>query len=284
MNTSITSSETSKTHSWHIAPDSALKKCISLWFLVALTGQWFFVVYIGFRWGIPLITGNYESINNSNGIDGFVPGDTSGNGMLYIHVIAAAVLSFGGMLQLIPSLRQKYPVLHKINGRLFFTLGILGALTGLYLTWLRGSRLSDIGSLGVTLNGFLIPVFIYYAWSFAIKGKIALHRRLAVHSFLLVNGVWTFRLYLMGWFVGTQGGLGNAKNLDGPADIIISFACYLLPMAFAELYFWAQRQRDSKRKWLAFSVLSFGCLLTLFGIACAILLMWIPRINTALGA
>jgi hypothetical protein len=42
------------------------------------------------------------------------------------------------------------------NGRMFLTLGLLGALTGLYLTWVRGSRLSDIGSIGLTLNGLLI--------------------------------------------------------------------------------------------------------------------------------
>lgn len=284
MSTSVTSSSLTPSTKWPFSPDTALKNTVSTWFLVGLLGQWFFVVYICFRWGMPLLTGNFESINGSNGIDGYVPGDTAGNGMIYIHVIAAAILSFGGMLQLVPALRQKFPTLHRLNGRLFFTLGILGALTGLYLTWLRGSRLSDIGSLGVTLNGFLIPIFIYYAWRFAITGKIALHRRFAVHSFLLVNGVWMFRLYLMGWYVVTGGGYGNSRTLDGPADMIISFACYLLPMAFAELYFWAQRQRNEKHKWLALGVLGVGCLITMIGVGCAIMLMWIPRISVALGA
>lgn len=284
MNTNIASPSLAKTNNWSFSPDSALKNCMSLWFLVGLIGQWFFVVYIYFRWGLPLITGNYDSINDSNGINGYVPGDTAGNGMIYIHVIAAATLSFGGMLQLVPALRKKFPTLHRLNGRMFFTLGILGALTGLYLTWLRGSRLSDIGAFGVTLNGFLIPVFCYYAWRFAITGKIALHRRFAVHSFLLVNGVWMFRLYLMGWFVVTGGGLGNSNKLDGPADMIISFACYLLPMAFAELYFWAQRQNNKSNKWMAFGILSFGCLITTIGVACAITLMWLPRIGVAIAA
>lgn len=265
-------------------PDFALKTCVTIWFFIYLLGQQFFAVYIAFRWGMPLFTGNYDSINDSNGINGYIPGDTSGNGMLYIHVIGAAIMAFSGMLQFVPSLRTRFPGLHRINGRLFLTLGILGALTGLYLTWLRGSRLSDIGSLGVTVNGILIPVFIYYAWRFAITKKIALHRRFTVHAFLLVNGVWTFRLYLMGWFIATQGGLGNSRNIDGPADMVISFSSYLLPMCFAELYFWAERQQNVRKKWLAFSILCIGGLLTLFGIICATLLMWMPRIGIALGA
>lgn len=264
-------------------PDFALQTSASAWFFVYLLGQQFFAIYIAMRWGLPLITGDYESVNKSAVINGYIAGDTPGNGMLFIHVISAAILSFCGMLQLVPALRQKYPLVHRLNGRLFLILGLMGALTGLYLTWMRGSRLSDIGSIGVTLNGVLILVFSFYAWFFAIKGKIQLHKRLAIHSFLLVNGVWTFRLYLISWMIITQGGYGNSANLDGPADMVLSFACYLLPMAFAELYFWATRQKQHSKKWIAFGILSLGCVMSLSAIIFTALLMWLPAIRLALA-
>jgi hypothetical protein len=57
--------------------------------------------------------------------------------------------SVSGMLQLLPCDRLCWPFIYRWNG----ILAVTGALTGLYLTWLRGSRLSDIGSIGLSLNG-----------------------------------------------------------------------------------------------------------------------------------
>lgn len=182
----------------NVSPDRALLNSVKVWFALALTGQLMFAIYICFRYGMALYSGNPENMNLSTHITGYVEGDFSGNSMLYIHVFGAAILSFGGMLQLIPLLRTSFPVLHRINGRVFFTLGLLGALTGLYLTWLRGTRLSDVGAIGISLNGVLIVVAIYLAWRYAVEKKYSQHRRWAVYAFFLVNAVWTLRLFLMG--------------------------------------------------------------------------------------
>ena len=267
-----------------INPDKALHYSVATWFVLAMIGQQVFAAYVMIRYGLPLIDGQYENINLSTNIDGYVEGDLSGNVMLYFHLIPAALLSFCGMLQLLPKVRERYPALHRFNGRLFLVLGMTGALTGLYLTWLRGSRLSDVGSIGITINGVLILVAGYFAWSTAIAKKFAQHKRWAVHTFFLVNGVWTFRLYLMGWYVVNQGAFGNTNKIDGPADIAISFACYLLPMCVAELVFWAQRQRSNKRKWAVVGLMVLGCLITGIGVFANILLGWIPRMVVSVSA
>lgn len=189
-------------------------------------------------------------------------------------------MALSGLLQLFPSIRSRYPKFHRYNGRLFFILGITGALSGLYLSWIVGLRLSDIGAIGITLNGILIPIAIYFAWRSAINKQFSLHQRFAMHSFLLVNGVWTFRLYLMGWYVINQGSNGNSSTIDGPADIAISFACYLLPMAIAELVFWAKRSSNNSIKWIVTGFAATGALITLIGICAAGMLMWYPRVNS----
>ncbi|TDF37512.1 DUF2306 domain-containing protein [Alteromonadaceae bacterium M269] len=264
--------------------DRAILSSVKVWFLIALSGQLLFTVYIAFRYGLALYSGQPERMNLSTHITGYVQGDFSGNAMLYLHIAGAAILSASGMFQLIPQVRQRWPLLHRINGRLFLSLGLAGALTGLYLTWLRGTRLSDIGAVGITLNGILIVVAIYYAWRFAIEKKYTQHMRWAVHAFFLVNAVWTLRLFLMGWYLITLGGWGNNRTLDGPADIALSFACYLLPMGIAELYFWTRRQSNAKHKWAVFCVMCFGCLVTLIGVGAATYMLWIPRIGTAISA
>lgn len=253
-----------------------LKGSVISWWLLALIGQWLFASYISVRYGGPVLSGNYAAVNQGNHIMGYQPGATTNNLMYFLHILPAILLSISGVLQLNPQIRQKLPVLHRWNGRVFMLLGISGALTGLYLTWISGSRLSTIGAIGITLNGLLIPLAIVMAWRYAVARNFTAHRRFAVHSFLLVNGVWSFRLYLYGWFVLNQGPNGNTRYLDGPADIFFSFACYVIPMLVAELVFWGQRQTSATRKYAVALVMIIGALLTLVGIVAVSMAAWLP--------
>lgn len=252
---------------------------VSFWVIIALVGQWFFATYVLVMYVFPIVTGNPELVNLTQPIIGFVKGDTFGNAALFSHVIPAALLSMGGIIQLLPIVRRKFPAVHRWNGRMFLSLGLMGALSGLYLTWVRDARLSDIGSLGITLNGILIVVAAVLAWRYAKLKQFEVHQRWAIHAFLLVNGVWFFRLYLMAWYVTNQGQNGNTSNIDGPMDIFLSFACYGIPMIIAEWLFWAKRQKKSSRIWMVFTITSIGGTITLLGVVAAITLMWIPRIS-----
>lgn len=262
-----------------VAADRALAVSAASWVLIALVGQWLFALYIAALYALPVFSGQYADVNLARPITGYVAGDGWGNAMLFAHVLPAALLSVCGGLQILPVIRQRWPRWHRWNGRLFLAMGLLGALTGLYLTWVRGSRLSDLGAIGITLNGLLIPVAVLLAWQAARARRFAAHRRWALHAFMLINGVWTFRLYLMGWYLLNQGQNGNTRNLDGPMDLFFSFACYGLPMLAVELWLWAQRQPHAARKWSVTGVLSLGALITLLGVVAATLAMWLPRIG-----
>lgn len=261
--------------------DKSLDNIIKAWVAVVLIGQWAFAIYIFSIYAMPTLFGQSEVTFS------LAPGQSAKStsvidlSVMFAHILPAALMAMSGVLQLFPQIRTKYPKFHRYNGRMFFTLGLLGAFTGLYLTWGAGFRFSDIGSLGVTLNGILITVFIVLAWKSAVNKKFALHQRFAIHSFILVNGVWSFRLYLMGWFVINQGANGNNRTIDGPADIALSFACYLLPMAIAECVFWAKRSKSTKIKWFASGAALTGTVITAIGVGAATMLMWTPRIGKA---
>lgn len=265
------------------SPQQALKSAVTCWLLIALIGQSIFALYVLVLFGLPFFSGHPEQADTSHMITGYIAGDGLGNLILFMHLIPAAIISMGGAFQLVPQIRQHFPAFHRWNGRLFLTLGFVGALTGLYLSWVRDSRLSDTGAIGITINGILIPIAVILAWHYARKRRFDLHQRWAIHAFLLINGVWTFRLYLMGWFMVNQGPNGNTSNLDGPADVFFSFACYLLPMMVAELVFWAQRQQQSSRKILVTGIMFIGAGITLLGVVSASLMMWMPRITAGLG-
>jgi hypothetical protein len=264
-----------------ISSEKTLNNIVKCWVVVALLGQWLFAAYILSIYALPTLFGNSElthslspgqGVNAKNGVDSFI---------FFAHILPAALMAMSGLFQLFPVIRRKYPKFHRYNGRMFLVLGLSGAFTGLYLTWGAGFRFSDIGSLGVTFNGILIPIAIYFAWKAAINKNFLSHQRFAIHSFILINGVWSFRLYLMGWFLVNQGGNGNSKAIDGPADITLSFASYLLPMIIAEIIFWAQRSKSNKTKWAAASFAIIGVVVTLIGVVAAGTMMWFPRITQA---
>lgn len=264
-----------------LSADKSLTNMVKTWVGIALIGQLAFALYIISVYALPSLFGDSDLTFSVAPGSGMKTTHTFDLSMVFIHILPAALMAISGMLQLFPKVRAKYPRFHRYNGRMFFILGLSGALTGLYLTWAAGFRFSNIGSLGVTLNGILIPIFIITAWKTAVNKQFAQHQRFAIHSFLLVNGVWSFRLYLMGWFVINQGANGNSNTVDGPADIALSFASYLLPMAIAELVFWAKRSANEQNKWFATIAVLFAASITAIGVGAAIMMMWWPRIDKA---
>lgn len=256
----------------------ALRVSAGFWFVLALVGQWLFAFYIAMVYARPVAMGHLEALRNSEMITGYVAGDGLGNGILIAHVLAGGLISTIGLLQLWPWLRRQAPWLHRWNGRLFLTLGILGAISGLFLTWVRGSRLSDLGAIGITINGVLILIAAIQAWKYARGGNWGRHREWAIRAFLLVNGVWMFRLGLTAWFLLNQGPRGNTAKLDGPFDLTWSVGCYLLPLALAELYFRAESSRAPLRQWITAGVLGASSLLMALGVFGAWLMLWRPHL------
>jgi hypothetical protein len=247
------------------------------WFLLAFAGQMLFALYICFEFGAQLWAGDFALFKQPN-FHGQAYGGPN-NLILLAHVLLAAFLNCFGMLQLIPKLRKKMPWFHRWNGRLFLSFGLVTAVGGLYLAWGASARMSNTGAIGITFNGILIVMFALIAWHFARIKQFSQHRRMAVHAFMLVSGVWFFRLFLASWYLITQGGFGNSENLDGPADIAISFACYLLPMALAEAYFWAERQHTAAAKWGVAALIGLSSLLMAFGTVAATMIFWSRAFN-----
>lgn len=258
-----------------------LDMSVKSWFAFALAGQWAFAIYIFFIYIVTFVYG--LDVHDFSPAPGAVKTEGFDRFVFFTHIIPAVYLSFFGLMQLVPGIRNRFKGFHRWNGRIFLVLGFSGALTGLYLQWVTGLRFTDIGSLGITLNGILILFAVYFTWHHAVNKRFDQHMRWAIRCFILVNGVWSFRLYLMGWFFVNQGPNGNSQRLDGPMDIFITFACYLLPLGIAELYFWAKKQRDSNKVWGSTLVMTAGALITLIGVFAAVMMMWMPRISKVLA-
>jgi uncharacterized membrane protein len=208
-----------------------------LWFVTALIGQWAFLYYIAGFYGVATLRGDFAAWSrNTHLLNGYVPGDTSGNLAFATHVLLAIVVTFGGALQLIPQIRARWIALHRWNGRLFLVTAVAGALSGLYMIWVRGSRANVTAGLATSLAAGLIIAFAWQAWRAARSREIAVHRRWALRTFIVANTVWFQRIGIFGWIIANHGTPGMSNRFDGWFDIGWEFGCWLLPLAVLELY------------------------------------------------
>lgn len=259
--------------------DKVLKASAVFWFLVAVSGQWFFVYYIAAFYGGPTLQGNFEAWDrNTLLIDGHIAGDPVGNWFFAAHALMAAVITFGGTLQLVPQIRKHAIAFHRWNGRLFILIAFAISLAGLYLTLIRGSTTTPLGIIGISLNGLLIMVFAAFALVYARARNIKAHRRWALRTFLVVNGVWFFRVGLFGWIIINQGPVGVGENFNGPFISIWSFANYLLPLAMLEAYLYAQERGGDTAKFTVAGLLFALTLVMAVGIFGAVMAIWLPYI------
>lgn len=241
------------------------------WFGAAVIGQALFLYYIVAFYGPSTLTGNFQAWSlNKMLIRGYVPGDTPGNLAFAAHVMMAAVITFGGTVQLVPQIRARWPAVHRWTGRAFLTTAMAASLAGLYMTWARHTG-NAVGSTAISIDAALILLFSTLAWRTARARDFASHRRWAMRAFLVANGVWFLRVGLAPFAMAVKL-LHGPRELIGTFFEIWNFGAYLVPLALLELYFRARQRGGPRGKvamagglYLATALMSVGIVGAWFG-------------------
>lgn len=217
---------------------NTLGAATTLWFLATLIGQWVFLYYIAAFYGTPALSGDFEAWNNHPMIDrAFRPDDIAASVAFGAHVGLALIIVLGGTLQLIPQIRARAAWLHRWNGRAFIVAAMLASVAGLYMVWIRGGATGGMANnIIISGNALLVLLFGTLAWRAGSARNIASHRRWALRTFMVTNGVFWLRLGFSAWILITQ------AEPDALTFYIFAAASYLVPWALLELYFVA---RDS---------------------------------------
>lgn len=258
-------------------PLNVVTRSAQFWFLATVVGQIGFFLFIILFYGTRTISGDFVGWDDKANILGYEAGDPTGNFAFISHVLIGGLITLSGLAQLVPSVRKKHPTVHRANGRLFLALSLVGAISGLWLTWGRGTYLSIHQAMGVSLNGVLILVFVYFAWRSAVQRRFTDHEAWALRTFMVVSGVWFFRLAIMAWYLIGRGLFGAPSGCQIIIDPILEFGSYLLPLAILELWLFARaRPRAAWLQWSAAIVITMATLLMCVGIFGAIGFMWLP--------
>lgn len=255
----------------------ALNGAAVTWFFATMLGQAAFLLFILLFYYPSSLSGNFAAWDRKPNIEGYLAGDMAGNIMFAFHVLAAAVMTAGGLFQLVPAIRQKWPKVHRWNGRIFMVTALSLAFGGLWLVWGRGTYLNLTGAFGVSFNGLLIIGFAVMAWRSAVNKNFAEHRRWALRLFIVANAVWYMRLGYMIWGIGT-GGVGIGDNMDGPYDYFLAFGNSLVPLVIMEGYLRVKESKSHRGQYLFAGGLIICALLTVGGSAGAWMGMWGPYI------
>lgn len=267
------------TRGWELdsVAEKALKGAATFWFAAAVAGQWIFVTYIVSFYGRAIVFDDMAAWSQH----GYAPGNQMHNVALATHLLLAAIITFGGPLQLIPQVRFRAPMFHRWNGRVYLLAASTAAIAGLFMMWTRGTVGGMLSHLAISLNAVLILVCAAIALRHALARRFSVHRRWALRLFLLVSGVWFFRVGLMLWLVINKAPVGfDPKTFEGSFLDFLSFAQYLLPLAILELYLYAQDRAGAAGKLAAAAVLSALTVAMGVGIAGASMAVWLPRILT----
>jgi uncharacterized membrane protein len=219
------------------AADTALNAAARFWFGVAVAGQWAFLYYIVAFYGHSTFTGNFQAWTKNKFLHkGYIAGDTAGNLAFAAHALLAAVIAFGGAIQLIPRIRTRAIAVHRWMGRVFLTTALGLSLSGLYISWLHGERPNIVDEIPINLNAVLIIVFAGLAWRSAHSRDVAAHRRWALRTYLVANAQWFTRVGFMAWIITSRSVFGLQEKFDGTFFQFWNFGCYLVPLAVLELY------------------------------------------------
>ena len=186
---------------------------------------------------VPIIAGSLRLVELSGGA-AILPAKPTSPVPLVLHIVSASVYSVLGAFQFSAGFRRRRPGWHRVSGRLLVVLGLLVALSALWLTvftpLFEGSgRLYQVFRL-VFGSAMVLSI---------VLGFLAIRRRDVVR-----HRAWMIRAYAIALAAGAQVftlGIGEAIVGKGnTSNALFAGAGWVINLAVAE---WVIRRRPARR-------------------------------------
>jgi len=157
-------------------------------------------------------------------------------GWLFLHISAGTVALATGPLQFWTGLRQRNFRFHRCTGRLYLlsvAVGIFGAVGLSATTTFQWGVVNGIR--GLALAWLVTTAMAYYMIR---KGLVSLHKEWMIRSYIVTFAFVTFRL------LQDYSPLSRVQP-EGDRDTTIAWACWVVPLAIAEMVFHLKRTRSA---------------------------------------
>ena len=157
-------------------------------------------------------------------------------GWLFLHISAGTLALLTGPLQFWTGLRQQNLAVHRWTGRLYLGAvgaGIIGAVGLSATTTFEWGLVNGIRALA--LAWLVTTGMAYYTIR---KGLVSLHKEWMIRSYIVTFAFVTFR------FLQDYSPLSRVRP-EGDRDTTIAWACWVVPLAIAEMFFHLRRLRTA---------------------------------------
>src|SRR5262249_48760703 len=241
----------------------------------AVLGQLMFAAYLVGFYGRLSVAGRFAEWNRAVP-HGYVEGETAGNVIVGLHLGLAVIVMTGGALQLIPTVRRRWPGFHRWNGRVYLSAVTITSAAGLIMMGTRGTFGGPWQKIATCINGVLILVFAGMAFHRARARRIDEHRRWALRLFLAAGGVWFNRIAYNLW-VFVVGPVGfHPKEVRGPFLTFSTFAQFLVPLPALGLSLGALARGGRRRRFAVAALLGALTIVTFAGSVAVTYRRWLP--------
>ncbi|MGI5498947.1 DUF2306 domain-containing protein [Lentzea sp. CA-135723] len=146
-----------------------------------------------------------------------------------LHAVTVSVYSLLGAFQFAPGLRRRRPAWHRGAGRVLILCGLIGALSGLWMTAFY-PKPADVGALltGIRLVfGTAWAVFLVLGFLAIRRRDVPAHRAWMVRAFAIGLGAGTQAVLLSAWIAAT-GPLGQLSKA------VLMLASWVINLVVAE--------------------------------------------------
>ncbi|MGY1718305.1 DUF2306 domain-containing protein [Blastococcus sp. SYSU DS0552] len=189
---------------------------------------------------VPLLAGAARLIELSGGAAALPepPRSAAAPVPLVVHILSALVFTVVGAFQFVPGTRGRRPRWHRVTGRIVAPVGLVAALSGLWLTAVITGADSGLLTVFRAAAGAGMAVAIVLGVTAVLRRDIRRHR------------AWMLRGYALGLGAGTQvftaGFWLVVAGAPGPtAEALTMGAGWLINLAVAE---WLIRRRPAGRR------------------------------------
>jgi uncharacterized membrane protein len=198
---------------------------------VLISFGWILLISINlyFVYNFPLNHFNYKAWNES-----FGP-------MLTTHIAFGMIAILIGPFQFFPSLRKKFPRIHRLTGRTYLISISIAAIAAIILA--INHNIIEQGRIvfGTGLLGLAAAWVVTSSMAFwAIKNRnFVQHREWMVKSYVVTCGFTTFRIFAVTLNSYIQ--LDYSKEMSG----IMAWACWSVPLLVTEVFLQARKIRKA---------------------------------------
>ncbi|HEY7300976.1 MAG TPA: DUF2306 domain-containing protein [Xanthobacteraceae bacterium] len=244
----------------------------TFWLSAAIFGLYIFSFYAG-----AAVDGTPEQWNESlpRLYEPHTPVATIG---IAAHFATGAVLLLLGPMQLMASVRENVPQLHRWVGRVYGSTALITGFGGLAFIALNGTIGGAPMNVGFGIYGALTVLAAFQTIRCARARRFDQHRAWAIRLFALAIGSWLYRMDYGFWRIAANG-IGHTRHFDGPFDMFMAFFFYIPNLLVAEVFIRARQvhMRPPIRQ-IALIVVSAATIFIAVGTYYFTVYYWGPRI------